>query len=117
MTENGTPLTTVEEGAEFELLNTEDRSAFVLRFKTDGLTAHLAGEDAARFRADYETIQRNIRPGRRTRRSPSYGTRAATAGSPRRTADKGSPDDDAHQDRPKDGRKLEVIGLAILSRR
>lgn len=57
MTENGTPLTTVEEGAEFELLGTEDRSAFVLRFKTDGLTAHLAGEDAARFRADYETIR------------------------------------------------------------
>ena len=57
MTGNETPLTMVEEGAEFELLGTEDRSAFVLRFKTDGLTAHLAGEDAARFRADYETIR------------------------------------------------------------
>ena len=57
MTENKTPLTMVEEGTEFELLGTEDRSAFVLRFKTDGLTAHLAGDDAAKFRADYETIR------------------------------------------------------------
>jgi hypothetical protein len=57
MTGNETPLTMVQEGAEFELLGTEDRSAFVLRFKTDGLTAHLNGEDAARFRADYETIR------------------------------------------------------------
>ncbi len=57
MSENETPLRMVEEGTEFELLGTEDRSAFVLRFKTDGLTARLAGEDAAKFRADYETIR------------------------------------------------------------
>ncbi len=52
-----TPLVKVEEGTEFELYGSEDRSAFVLRFKTDGLTAHLNGDDAARFRADYETIR------------------------------------------------------------
>lgn len=57
MSEDKTPLTMVEEGTEFALLGTEDRSAFVLRFKTDGLTAHLAGDDAAKFRADYETIR------------------------------------------------------------
>jgi hypothetical protein len=57
MTESTTPLVIVEEGAEFELYGSEDRSAFVLRFKTDGLTAHLNGDDAARFRADYETIR------------------------------------------------------------
>ena len=57
MSENKTPLVMVEEGAEYELLGSEDQSAFVLRFKTDGLTAHLAGEDAARFCADYETVR------------------------------------------------------------
>jgi len=57
MTGNKTPLVMVEEGAEYELLGSKDRGTFVLRFKTDGLTAHLAGDDAARFRADYETIR------------------------------------------------------------
>jgi hypothetical protein len=57
MPQDKTPLTMVEQGTEFELLGSEDRSAFVLRFKTDGLTAQLAGDDAARFRADYETIR------------------------------------------------------------
>jgi hypothetical protein len=57
MTGEKTPLTLVEEGTEFELLGTEDRSTFLLRFKTDGLTATLAGDDAAKFRADYETIR------------------------------------------------------------
>jgi hypothetical protein len=57
MAESRTSLVMVEEGTEFELYSSEDRSAFVLRFKTDGLTAHLNGDDAARFRADYETIR------------------------------------------------------------
>jgi hypothetical protein len=57
MGENRHPLVMVEHGAEYELLGSEDRSAFVLRFKSDGLTAHLTGDDAARFRADYETIR------------------------------------------------------------
>jgi hypothetical protein len=57
MTEGKTPLAMMEEGAEYELLGSEDRAAFVLRFKTDGLTARLEGDDAARFRADYETIR------------------------------------------------------------
>ena len=51
------PLTLVAEGAEYELLASEDQTAFVLRFKTDQLIAHLRGDDAARFRADFEVIK------------------------------------------------------------
>lgn len=29
----------------------------MLRFKTENLAAHLEGEDADRFRADYETVK------------------------------------------------------------
>jgi hypothetical protein len=57
MSDKQAPLTLVEEGAEYELLGAEDRTAFVLRFKTDRLTAHLRGDDATRFLADYETIR------------------------------------------------------------
>jgi hypothetical protein len=57
MSEKDAPVIMVEEGSEYELLGSEDRTAFVLRFKTDGLTAHLQGDDAARFRADYETVR------------------------------------------------------------
>ena len=52
-----TPLTLIAEGSEYELLASEDKSAFLLRFKTDHLTAHLQGDDAARFRADYDAIK------------------------------------------------------------
>ena len=57
MSEKQAPLGLVEEGSEYELLGSADRTAFLLRFKTDHLTAHLQGDDAARFLADYETIR------------------------------------------------------------
>lgn len=57
MSENEPPLTLVAEGAEYALLASDDRAAFVLRFKTDRLAAHLAGEDAVRFRTDYDIIK------------------------------------------------------------
>jgi hypothetical protein len=57
MSDNDLPLALLEEGSEYELLGSKDQTAFVLRFKTDHLTAHLQGDDAARFRADYETIR------------------------------------------------------------
>jgi len=57
MSEKQAPLTLVEEGSEYELLGSQDRTAFVLRFKTDHLTAHLQGDDASRFSADYEAIR------------------------------------------------------------
>jgi hypothetical protein len=60
MTENGPPLTLVAEGAEYELLRSEDRASFVLRFKADHLTAHLQGDNAVRFQADYETVKQQF---------------------------------------------------------
>ena len=57
MNEKQAPLTLVAEGAEFELLASDDATAFILRFKTDNLAAHLQGDDATRFRTDYEVIK------------------------------------------------------------
>jgi len=57
MGENNEMLSVVATGAEYELLAAHDGTAFVLRSKTDRLTAHLAGDDAARFRADYDAIK------------------------------------------------------------
>jgi hypothetical protein len=54
------PFTLLAEGADYALLSAEDGAAFVLRFKTDGLAAHLAGEDAVRFRTDYEATKRQF---------------------------------------------------------
>jgi hypothetical protein len=50
-------LTLVAEGSEYALLASEDGASFVLRFKTEQMTANLQGDDATRFRADYETIK------------------------------------------------------------
>jgi hypothetical protein len=50
----------MSEGKHYELLTVEDDSAFILRSKTDFATAHLQGEDAARFRADYDAIRRQF---------------------------------------------------------
>jgi len=56
----GQAVSLIAEGKEYELLGTEDGAAFVLRSKADFFVAHLQGEDAARFRADYEAIQRQF---------------------------------------------------------
>jgi len=50
----------VEEGSEYALLSSTDSSVFALCFKPDNLTAHLEGEDAARFRQDYATIRQQF---------------------------------------------------------
>ena len=47
----------IEEGEEFELLSCDDGASFVLRSKADTSVAHLRGDDATRFRADYEAIR------------------------------------------------------------
>ncbi len=57
MGENLGPLNLIAEGAEYALLGSEDGASFVLRFKTDQMTAHLEGDDASRFRNDYDTIK------------------------------------------------------------
>jgi hypothetical protein len=54
---NETGAGVIAEGTEYELLSSGDGAAFVLRFKTDQLTAHLQGDDAIRFRADYEALK------------------------------------------------------------
>jgi hypothetical protein len=45
------------EGADYALSSTADGSRFLLRCKADQMAAHLQGEDAARFQADYQTIR------------------------------------------------------------
>jgi hypothetical protein len=57
MSEKQAPLALVAAGTEYELLASEDETTYALRFKTDHLTAHLQGDDAARFRADYEAVR------------------------------------------------------------
>ena len=47
----------IEEGQDFELLSCDDGASFVLRSKADTSVAHLRGDDAARFRADYDAIR------------------------------------------------------------
>ena len=47
----------IEDGQEYSLLTSTDRASFVLRDKANGLTANLRGEDASRFRQDYEEIK------------------------------------------------------------
>ncbi|MGA3341757.1 MAG: hypothetical protein ABSD11_14275 [Methylocella sp.] len=54
---NETGAVVIAEGTEYELLSSGDGAAFVLRFKTDQLTAYLQGDDAIRFRADYEALK------------------------------------------------------------
>jgi hypothetical protein len=50
----------MSEGKDYELLSVEDGTSFILRSKADFFTAHLQGEDAARFRADYDAIRRQF---------------------------------------------------------
>lgn len=51
------PLPLIAEGAEFTLSGAADGSAFLLRFKTDGVATHLEGEDAARFSGEYDALK------------------------------------------------------------
>lgn len=57
MSDPGSALTLIAEGSEYELLGSPGGETFVLRFKTDQMTAHIAGDDASRFRLDYETLK------------------------------------------------------------
>lgn len=53
-------LSMIEEGSEYELLSSADSLVIMLRFKPDKLSAHLDGEDAERFRADYAAIRQHF---------------------------------------------------------
>ncbi len=50
-------LTLLGDGDEFTLHGAGDQTHFVLRFKPDGMVADISGEDAERFRGDYETVR------------------------------------------------------------
>ncbi len=60
MNETPSQLHMIAEGNEYELLSTTDLSIFLLRFKLENMTAHLEGEDAARFLQDYATIRQQF---------------------------------------------------------
>ena len=57
MIENQASGSRIAGGREFELLAAEDGASFILRSKTDFFIAHLKGEDATRFRSDYDAIR------------------------------------------------------------
>ncbi len=57
MSEVQAPMSMIAEGKDYELLTTLDHTLLILRSKADFYTAHLQGEDAARFQADYQAIQ------------------------------------------------------------
>ena len=57
MSENQPSVSLIAEGKDYELLGSADQASFILRSKADFYTAHLQGEDAARFQADYQAIR------------------------------------------------------------
>ncbi|OYX69796.1 MAG: hypothetical protein B7Y95_17175 [Rhizobiales bacterium 32-66-11] len=48
------------EGEEYQLCAGGDGVSFVLRFKTEHMVAYLAGDDAARFQSDFETVRQQF---------------------------------------------------------
>ncbi|MGA8172668.1 MAG: hypothetical protein WB816_17795 [Methylocystis sp.] len=50
----------LESGAEFDLSATQDLMSFSLRNKAEGMIAKLLGDDAARFRQDYDEMKINF---------------------------------------------------------
>ena len=60
MIENQASGSLIAEGRDFELLTAEDGASFILRSKADFFTAHLQGEDATRFRTDYDAIRQQF---------------------------------------------------------
>jgi hypothetical protein len=52
--------TMMAEGTDYELLCSDDQASYVLRFKSEGQTANIQGDDAIRFKADYETVTQQM---------------------------------------------------------
>ena len=48
--------TTMAEGSDYELLCSEDQASYILRAKSEGQTANIHGDDAVRFKNDYDTV-------------------------------------------------------------
>jgi hypothetical protein len=47
----------LESGAEYDLSASQCLTRYLLRNKAEGMVAELAGDDAARFRQDYEELK------------------------------------------------------------
>jgi hypothetical protein len=60
MSETRASVSVISAGTKYELLSTDVGASFILRSKADFFTAHLQGEDAARFQADYEAIRQQF---------------------------------------------------------
>lgn len=60
MIENQASSSLIAEGKDFELLTAEDGASYILRSKADFFTAHLKGDDATRFRTDYDAIRQQF---------------------------------------------------------
>ena len=58
MTDKQDPTVFVEGGDEYELFSSEDRSAYLLRFKTEGLSVPLSGEQLEAFLKEFETVKK-----------------------------------------------------------
>lgn len=51
------PIHLLADGNRFELRASRDRLVFLLRSKSDFFVAHLRGDDASRFEADYRALR------------------------------------------------------------
>jgi hypothetical protein len=60
VSENQASASVISAGTDYELLSADDGASFILRSKAESSAAHLRGEDAARFRADYEAIRQQF---------------------------------------------------------
>jgi hypothetical protein len=60
MDNNQASVQLIAEGKDYALLAADDSASFILRSKADFFTAHLQGEDAARFRTDYDAIRQQF---------------------------------------------------------
>ena len=58
MTDKQEPTNFVEGGDEYELFTNEDKTAYLLRFKTEGLTVPLEGEQLEAFLKEFETVKK-----------------------------------------------------------
>ncbi|MGD0633352.1 MAG: hypothetical protein ABSA13_03605 [Beijerinckiaceae bacterium] len=57
MTDEPDALTVLADGLDYALLSSPDGLTYVLRCKSESLTARLSGDDASRLKADYQTIR------------------------------------------------------------
>lgn len=57
MSQSAQEYSPLEDGAEYALSIAQDQASFILRNKADGMTANLTGDDASRFRQDYDELK------------------------------------------------------------